>query len=122
MTPAARQAFMDRYKREHGILGNGFCYAAYRASFPPELRQYVPHWGEINGVPIEEVAKMLEERDKRQASEFDKLAREAYAWAKLLATGEKSPSDPLFIEWYGRAITLESGAIAVEYPEDPNVP
>lgn len=44
-----------------------------------------------------------------QRVEFRRLEGEAYAWCKLFATGERSPSDPLFIAWYGRALELECG-------------
>lgn len=57
-------------------------------------------------------------------SEFRRMEGKAYAWCKLFATGERSPSDPLFLAWYGQAVTLEATPLppAGEYPEDPYVP
>lgn len=47
--------------------------------------------------------------DVAQASEFLKLSGQCYAWVKLLATGERSPSDLLFLDLYVRMLELERG-------------
>ena len=132
MTPAERQAFMARYKREHGIHGAGFSYEAYRASFPPELRQYVPNWGPINGVPIEEVAKMLEEKDavidalqRGSKPEMRKIHNEALPILLDLIAGRIALDDQRVRLWHERYMQAPREVVTlarVEYPEDPNVP